>query len=381
MKKWLTLLALASVLTGCFNQQPDDNQNTSSKTSSSVESSAEKESSEDTASDEETSEDKPSNKEDDDTVDEEKLTIKDYFKFKENEIRYYEGEANEFSSFHVFPQYIKDDIVQVSSNNGGTQSVLIYEILEDKLTLKFNEAETYYRNPIYEYLEELDLPEDDWILVQGKIEEGNSWEQADGRQSEIVSANQSLSTSAFDYENVFIVETTHPQYEGNSTRHFFAPEFGIIRIENYTDGELIDTANLARTEEGYEKHTIRMFTPDDQLLGYTDEFVEFELETNAHLREHFEELFKEHGLLTDETQINYIYRNPDGAAYIDLSKEYISTMNSGSAGEMMMIQSLVNTVGYYFQTDQVFLTVEDTPYQSGHIYREPGSFFYTDSNL
>ena len=45
-------------------------------------------------------------------------------------------------------------------------------------------------------------------------------------------------------------------------------------------------------------------------------------------------------------------------------------MNAGSGVEAMILQSLANTVGDYFGVSKVMLTIENEPYESGHILLE-----------
>lgn len=50
---------------------------------------------------------------------------------------------------------------------------------------------------------------------------------------------------------------------------------------------------------------------------------------------------------------------------IDMSSEY-DLQNYGGSMEYLILQSLVNTAGYYYNVDHVMLTVEGKPYCSGH---------------
>lgn len=58
-------------------------------------------------------------------------------------------------------------------------------------------------------------------------------------------------------------------------------------------------------------------------------------------------------------------------AYVDMSKDY-PYMNYGGGGEWLALQSLVNTIGHYYDVDEVVLTVDGEPYASGHILLEAG---------
>ena len=53
--------------------------------------------------------------------------------------------------------------------------------------------------------------------------------------------------------------------------------------------------------------------------------------------------------------------------YIDFSKEFIDEMNAGAGYEGLILQSITNTMGSYYVVDEVYITVEGKPYESGHI--------------
>ena len=44
-------------------------------------------------------------------------------------------------------------------------------------------------------------------------------------------------------------------------------------------------------------------------------------------------------------------------------------MNAGAGGENLILQSIVNTFGNYYG-EKVYLTVDNKPYESGHIVLE-----------
>jgi hypothetical protein len=50
-------------------------------------------------------------------------------------------------------------------------------------------------------------------------------------------------------------------------------------------------------------------------------------------------------------------------------------MNAGSGYEAMILQCITNTLGNYYNTDQVYITIEGKPYESGHIVMKKGETF------
>jgi spore germination protein GerM len=64
--------------------------------------------------------------------------------------------------------------------------------------------------------------------------------------------------------------------------------------------------------------------------------------------------------------------------YVDFSKELISEMNAGAGYEAMILKSITNTLGEYYGVSKVYITVDSSPYSSGHILMEKGEYFSVD---
>ncbi|MPM51125.1 hypothetical protein SDC9_97872 [bioreactor metagenome] len=53
-------------------------------------------------------------------------------------------------------------------------------------------------------------------------------------------------------------------------------------------------------------------------------------------------------------------------------------MNAGSGFEAMILQCLTNTLGDYYQVEEVYITIDGGPYESGHIIIEEGEAYKVD---
>jgi hypothetical protein len=53
-------------------------------------------------------------------------------------------------------------------------------------------------------------------------------------------------------------------------------------------------------------------------------------------------------------------------------------MNSGTGLESMIIQSIVNSLGDYYNTDKVYISINGKPYESGHFALKAGECFYVN---
>jgi uncharacterized protein involved in tellurium resistance len=60
--------------------------------------------------------------------------------------------------------------------------------------------------------------------------------------------------------------------------------------------------------------------------------------------------------------------------YIDLNKDFVTEMNAGSGYESMILQSIGNTFGKYYNSQKVILTIDNNPYESGHIVMKKGEY-------
>ncbi|MPM73475.1 Acetate kinase [bioreactor metagenome] len=64
--------------------------------------------------------------------------------------------------------------------------------------------------------------------------------------------------------------------------------------------------------------------------------------------------------------------------YIDLNRAFMTEMNAGSEYEGMILQSIANTFGGYFQSDKVILTIDNALYESGHFAFMKGEYLGVD---
>ncbi len=64
-----------------------------------------------------------------------------------------------------------------------------------------------------------------------------------------------------------------------------------------------------------------------------------------------------------------------GIVTVDLSADFIKEMNAGSGFELMLLDSIVNTIGDYYLKSKVIITIEGKPYESGHVLKKPGETF------
>ena len=300
------------------------------------------------------------------------VTIKEYFPMKKNTRYIYEGAGNEFASFDVYNDYISGNKVQQRINNGGTTIVQVLELSSGKLSKVFSKGEAYYRE---NRLNENAVGKE--ILLMEPLKKGTTWKLNDGRKRTITNTAVDLTTKTGNYKALEVTtEST-----SDKTIDYYAPNVGLVK-SILVSGETQISSTLADIEENVPLvQKINFYYPNsnDEKIYYKKQEISFY--TNEITRKVLGEAYKkaptnELGrVFSDNTKINSLYLNRDGMVYIDLNHAFIDEMSAGARYEAMILQCIVNTVGQYYQSEKVYLTIENKPYESGHILMGKGEFF------
>lgn len=313
----------------------------------------------------------------DETITENELA--DFFPETANKQYVYVGEGNEYASYEVFTDYESKNRKQTRTNNGGTESVKVMALEENQLVVLINRGEIYTRE---NWLQQL-LPENNEeqeVLIKAPLKVGTSWNAIGDRKKSITAINVPIMTPVGMFETIEITTQGADDKEVN----YYAPDIGLIKSIFSSDVYNV-TSTLSEINEVPLIQTIRFYYPesDGATLSFVDKKVAFK--TNDRTRKKIEEAFKEipndkvGEVLPKNTEILSLYLNKDGNVYADFSKELISEMNAGAAFETVRIQSIVNTIGGYYYSNSVYLTVEGKPYSSGHIEMKKGEPFIVDT--
>ncbi|MFU0823550.1 GerMN domain-containing protein [Clostridium sp.] len=109
------------------------------------------------------------------------------------------------------------------------------------------------------------------------------------------------------------------------------------------------------------------------------------LKTDGEVKDVFENYFKTpvksnlSTLISKDTKINKLYLNTnENKVYVDFSKEFLDDMNAGGSKELLILKSITNTLGTYYNCDKVYITIDGEPYSSGHVSLDKGESFSVD---
>jgi hypothetical protein len=160
----------------------------------------------------------------------EEASVKDYYPITENTKYSYEGEGNEFATFTVLVDYISDDRIQIRTNNGGTESVTVLEVRDDRLSVLYSRGETYFRQNFLK-----DQHEGGKILLKAPLKEGNSWDYDENTKAVITGLSKEVVTPLGNYE---AVEVTLESDKGKTVNYYAKDVGGIILKDCIAVGNL-----------------------------------------------------------------------------------------------------------------------------------------------
>ncbi|MPN45292.1 hypothetical protein SDC9_192859 [bioreactor metagenome] len=146
----------------------------------------------------------------------------------------------------------------------------------------------------------------------------------------------------------------------------------------FRSGEDEITSSLSKIEDHVPLiQKINFYFPNIDDEKFYEQSREVSFHTNDVTREILTEAYKTPldntgKVFSENTQINSLYLNNDGMVYIDLNKAFLTEMNAGSTYEGMILQSIANTFGQYYNAGKVILTIDGQLYESGHFAFKKG---------
>lgn len=295
--------------------------------------------------------------------------VSDYFPIQDNVKYVYEGMGNEFAGFTVTVDYSSGNKVQQRVDNGGTVLARVYEVTDGELTRIFSMGEVYYRENM---LMQRDDAEE--IMLMAPLEKGTTWPLDDGRQRTITGMSTEVRTPLGTYPTIEVI-TEGPN---GTTVDYYAKDIGLVKTI-FRSGGIEVSSTLSELEEDVDRaETIRFYYPDMQAdkIFYKEKEVAYRTndETSKILEEAYKALANENSgvVLSTEAAIKSLMLDDENKVRLDLNEAFLTDMNAGAGYESMILQSIANTFGNYYNSEEVVLTIEGKPYASGHIEMTEG---------
>lgn len=307
------------------------------------------------------------------------INASDYYPLLSDVEYIYSGEGNEFAAYNRFTDFLSEDgsRIQTRTNNGGTETVDVIEVKDGKVTVIKTVHECYYRDNI---MTEAKADEQAEILLMDPLTVGTEWMLTEGRRRYISGTDVKIATPYGDYRALEVTTES----DDSIMKDYYVREVGLVKtIFTSGDYEVISELSEIKQNAAYTRSVDIFYPGTDENIYVQPVILSFKTGDITRLllqKEICKAAIKEDylPLASTKTTINSLYLGSDGIAYIDFSAELVTEMNAGAGYETLILQCIANTVGNYYGTDKVYITVNGNPYESGHILMKKGETFRVD---
>ena len=304
--------------------------------------------------------------------------INDYFPAHKDTLLVYQGRGNEFAGRKVYFDFLSQDQVQLRSDSGGT-------VVAETLRIKEGELRRYHSQEGFYYWYQLDLQEDsDYeVLLKEPLIKGTSWTLNDGRERYISETNVKVTTPKAKFR-ALEVTTEGEEYKNID---YYVKEQGLVLSQHKSGEVVIETALKKVKQNSKISQQIKFFYPDfaAEEVKYVTRDVKWQ--TNDQPEEVLATYLKKtpaglERVISPKTKIKHIKIDYDEKILrVDFSEELVTDMNAGHLLESLIVTSIVNTFGEYYQLDKVYLSVAGKPYQTGHMMIKEDEYFEVEDHL
>lgn len=307
---------------------------------------------------------------------EETLTIEDYFPLEADTEYVYEGEGNEYAAYRRFIDYIdvKNKKLQTRTNNGGTETVRVLQIMNGSLSVIYHVDECYYRADFMNQA----TGDDSEVLLMEPLIKGTKWILRDGSIRSITGEKVPVTTP---YGNFEALEVTTEDESGGTTKDYYAVDLGLVKSLYQSEGLEISSELSAVNKDTALTQQFMLFYADADEKIYSVQSG-LSLKTGTDIRSALEEAMKKEPpkpshlpLISSNTKLNSLTLEKDNTVHADFSGEFVTEMNAGAGYETLILQGVTNTLSNYFGTSKVLITLDGKPYESGHILMGEGEVF------
>jgi hypothetical protein len=133
------------------------------------------------------------------------------------------------------------------------------------------------------------------------------------------------------------------------------------------------SSSLKSIEENSSNiQSVQFYYPDESgKIYYKTKQVPFR--TNDRTANILEKAYKESVgetsgvVLTTNAAIKSLALDDGNKVRLDLNSDFLTEMNAGAAFETVILQCIANTFCHYYDAEELILTIEGKPYESGHI--------------
>ncbi len=297
-------------------------------------------------------------------------SVRDYFPMKADTQYEFETITGRESKHTVYTTYLNDDTVQRRFVYGVYNPTELIQYKDGKIMLIF-------ADPQFNYFEQIpkELYNRNDVLLAEPLEKGAKWFMNTDIQCEVTGINVPLE---IPYGKVDALEVTATITDGSVKKFYYAKGLGLVKTLDQRANGQEDAYGLKAIKEGTSLAVnLEFFWHDPVADEIKSETRELSINTNTDIVKLLESELKkgDKSLFTPNTKINSLeISRKESLLLLDLSSEFLSEMVAGSGIEQNLLQCITDTLGKFYETDKVQITVDGKRYESGHIVMEIGEY-------
>lgn len=298
----------------------------------------------------------------------ESLKLQDFYPFKADIEYVYQGDGNEYASYLRYTDFLDTDNqrIQTRTSNGGTETVRVLEIRDGTLSVISRIDECYYRDYILDKEAKVEEAE---VLLMEPLVQGTEWTLPDGRKRYISGTDVEVETPLGSYK---ALEVTTEDTE-SILKDYYAYQIGLVKSIYASEGlEVSSMLSEINKDKPFTK-VIEINHPDADGKIYVEP-VALTFHTGDDTRTIIQEALQAEPkkasylpLISANTKINSLYLGDDNIVYVDFTSDLAKDMNAGASYEALILQGITNTLGNYYGVMKVNITINNKPYEGGHI--------------
>lgn len=161
---------------------------------------------------------------------EKEISLSRLVAFEEGNYWKYSGYGNEFASLERKVLYKEGNKVQVMDSNPGTTMAVIYEITDEKISVIYNEGESYDEVNILGTEGNMDQP-----ILMAPIKLGQTW-GSEGSKYTVISITEKVETEVETFEDCVKVQIEYPDNPA-VFNVYYKPDLGMVKQEYIDEAE------------------------------------------------------------------------------------------------------------------------------------------------
>ena len=288
---------------------------------------------------------------------------KEYFPPNSNSMYIYRGFSNSLINFKTSIDYFSENKLQVRLDNGITNSINVYEYVDDGIKLSFQSGNTCYHQNL---LNENNCTNN--YLIKEPIIKDNMWFLSNGSKRCITNIDIEVKTQFNIFPSAIEIVTISKNNREFSV-DYYVLGIGLVKSIYYTKkiGILYFELEDILENSSYSKN-IKVYYPDKNLNSIWFSPRTLNCYTNEDISLGFSKLFETppSGLLpliNRNIKINNMYYNyKNNFAYIDLSQKFIDDLNNNSLKASLFFDCIYYTLKDYYKTNNIYITINNEPY-------------------